>query len=274
MTSKIQTSTIGDIFRNAREKKKKTLADASKELCIQQSYLRSLEENDDSNLPEEVFVLGYVRSYASYLKLDAEDILLRFKFEKKDKLHPSELHFPESDHTKKLPPKTIIIGFSVAAAILIFGFGLSSYFQEPKSTTVEIEAFLETEIEPQTDANVTSAAPAEEHSANITSTEDQETTQEANIVTNVPAEGIVIRAIEDSWLQIETKDGGIIISKILRTGEIYEVPELKKAIMDTGNAGGLEIIIDGKSLGPAGDVGQVKRDISLDEKTLRALSTS
>ena len=74
---------------------------------------------------------------------------------------------------------------------------------------------------------------------------------------------------QDNWVQVETFDRSIIISKILREGEVYNVPELQNIYMDTGNAGGLEVIINGTNIGVIGDAGQVKRRLPLNENGLR-----
>jgi len=283
MTSKKEESqTIGELLRITREQKKKTLPDVAKKLCIQQAYLRSIEENDATNLPDQVFVLGYVRTYANYLKLDALDILKRFKIEQKNKFHQQELHFPEPQDAKKLPPKTIAIVFSTIALLLIAGFGISSYWEDMQKTNLELEAFLEsdTEIESKPNTPMPSSDPDEE---SLSETLDDiadikkndsiaESTDDDKKTTNF--QGIVIKAKEDSWVQIATEEGSIIISKILRIGEIYQVPEREAVFMDTGNAGGLEVIINGVNIGTMGVIGQIRRDVVLNEKNLKQIVTT
>jgi cytoskeleton protein RodZ len=46
------------------------------------------------------------------------------------------------------------------------------------------------------------------------------------------------------------------------------VPEEKGLLLTTGNAGGIEISVNGKKLKSLGTVGLVKRDIPLDPKKL------
>jgi cytoskeleton protein RodZ len=68
---------------------------------------------------------------------------------------------------------------------------------------------------------------------------------------------IVIRATADSWIQIRSTDQSLLFTRVLKAGESYLVPNRPGVSMRTGNAGGLEIAVDGKptpSLGPNGAI--------------------
>ena len=79
---------------------------------------------------------------------------------------------------------------------------------------------------------------------------------------------ISIRAKLESWVQINDKDGKPVLSRVLRAGETYAVPDEKGLVMNTGNAGGIEMVVDGKTLPSLGSVGLVKRNILLDADKL------
>ena len=80
---------------------------------------------------------------------------------------------------------------------------------------------------------------------------------------------IVVRARLESWIQITNEKKEVVFSRVLRSGETYTVPEEKGLMLTTGNAGGIEISVNGKKLKSLGTVGLVKRDIPLDAKKLR-----
>ncbi|MBI1243638.1 MAG: DUF4115 domain-containing protein [Alphaproteobacteria bacterium] len=81
---------------------------------------------------------------------------------------------------------------------------------------------------------------------------------------------IVIRATSDSWTQIRDASGSIIFSRILRPGETYNAPDRDGLVMATGNAGGLDIRVDGKQVPPVGRLGFVQRAVALDPERLAA----
>lgn len=80
---------------------------------------------------------------------------------------------------------------------------------------------------------------------------------------------IVLRARLESWVQITNEKGESIFSRVLRAGETYTVPNEPGLVMTTGNAGGIEIVLDDKKLRSLGSVGLVRRNIPLDPQKLR-----
>ncbi len=80
---------------------------------------------------------------------------------------------------------------------------------------------------------------------------------------------IVVRARLESWIQITNAKKEVVFSRVLRAGETYTVPDEKGLSLTTGNAGGVEILVDGKKMKTLGTVGLVKRDVPLDAKKLK-----
>lgn len=81
---------------------------------------------------------------------------------------------------------------------------------------------------------------------------------------------IIILALEDSWVQITGVGGEIIFSRILRSGDIYHLPNREDLLLMTGNAGALEITVDGDVVSSIGPIGAVRRNISLSPDRLLA----
>ena len=79
---------------------------------------------------------------------------------------------------------------------------------------------------------------------------------------------VVVRATMDSWVQIRDADDKLLLTRILRAGDSYVVPDSRGAVMMTGNAGGLSIEVDGKPVAPIGPVGEVRRNVSLKAEAL------
>ena len=78
---------------------------------------------------------------------------------------------------------------------------------------------------------------------------------------------IMVRANADSWVQIRSADHIVLFTAVLRPGDIYRVPNREGLTMRAGNAGGLDIIVDGKPAPTLGPMGAV-RNVSLDPQTL------
>ncbi len=80
----------------------------------------------------------------------------------------------------------------------------------------------------------------------------------------------MLRATEESWIQVrdETADR-VLLARLLRPGEVYHVPDRSGLNLWTGNAGGLEILVDGVAVPPIGEKGMVRRRVALEVEPLR-----
>ncbi len=81
---------------------------------------------------------------------------------------------------------------------------------------------------------------------------------------------IEVLAKADSWIQV--RDGvanELLLTRLLREGETYMAPERTGLSLLTGNAGALEIRVDGAAVPPLGPEGAVRRSIALDAERLK-----
>lgn len=89
----------------------------------------------------------------------------------------------------------------------------------------------------------------------------------------VPVSGkarIILKALEDTWVRIRLADGTMVLSRILKAGDSYAVLENRGMVLTAGNAGGLRIIVDGRTLPALGPKGAVRKGIRLDADELLA----
>jgi len=80
---------------------------------------------------------------------------------------------------------------------------------------------------------------------------------------------ITIEALSDSWVEIKDAEGELLLTRVLRTGDAYLVPNRLGLTMITGNAGALRIIVDGDPVQSIGPQGSVRRDVNLDPEILK-----
>jgi hypothetical protein len=85
-------------------------------------------------------------------------------------------------------------------------------------------------------------------------------TQRAEVkVTAAPssARHAEIRVTEPVWVYA-VSDGKELFQKLLAKDETRQIDFVEKALVRMGNAGGVEISVDGKSIGPLGARGQIR----------------
>ena len=90
-------------------------------------------------------------------------------------------------------------------------------------------------------------------------------TDSQHTVYGTPGAGsrIELRAIAETWVQVTAPDGVAVLTHILLPGDVYHVPDRDDLMLDTGNAGGLEIRVDGELMPSLGGAGAVVRDVLL-----------
>ena len=73
-----------------------------------------------------------------------------------------------------------------------------------------------------------------------------------------------------SWIEIRNSKGGVVMSRLLKAGEAIDVPNQPGLKLTTGNAGTLNVMVDGVTLPSLGKHRSVIRGISLDPASLMA----
>src|SRR5580704_3921025 len=115
--------TVGQDLRAARLRRGDDLATVSKSLKIRKDHLEAIEEDRLEALPGRTYAIGFVRSYADYLGLDAVQAVERFKGEiagRSDGTHPIALA-PETEE-RRLPH-----GWAVVAVVLLVVVAYGAY---------------------------------------------------------------------------------------------------------------------------------------------------
>lgn len=148
----------------------------------------------------------------------------------------------------------------------------------PVGSTGGAEASATGEAQPEAVAGVTSEPATEDQvppEADVTAAteevaEESPPQPEAEAAEAETTTGkIVVRARLESWIQVTNANKEVLFSRVLRAGETYTVPDEEGLMFTTGNAGGVEILLDGKKLKSLGTVGLVRRGIPLDPKKLK-----
>ncbi len=70
---------IGEKLKSIRESKKITLKEVAAETNIASIYIEALEDEDFDKFPGETYVIGFLKSYSEYLKIDPDEIITMYK---------------------------------------------------------------------------------------------------------------------------------------------------------------------------------------------------
>lgn len=86
---------------------------------------------------------------------------------------------------------------------------------------------------------------------------------------------ILLRARSDSWIQVRDSEKRLVMTRLLKSGDSYQVPDQPGLTLVTGNAGALEVLVDGAAVPPIGAMGAVRKNVALDvEKLMQGTAAS
>jgi cytoskeleton protein RodZ len=109
---------VGTELRECREARGEDLRYVAQMLRIRYPYLKAIEEGLVDDLPGPTYAVGFVRTYAEHLGLDAKDLVVRFKAEVEGLHSRSDLNFPAPIPEGKIPSGAIILVGIVVAALV------------------------------------------------------------------------------------------------------------------------------------------------------------
>jgi cytoskeletal protein RodZ len=126
-TKKIESNqTLGEKLRSARIKKEASLAEAESATKVRAKFLSALERGKWDDLPNEVYVRGFVLAYAKYLGIDLDQINIDLEIETslQRQQEKTAISYNNSVRDVKvlITPKLIGYGF-----LLIFVLSMFSY---------------------------------------------------------------------------------------------------------------------------------------------------
>ena len=75
-------------------------------------------------------------------------------------------------------------------------------------------------------------------------------------------------ATANTWVEVRRSDKQPVFSRMMQTGEAVDLPVLPGMTLSTGNAGGIEIMVNGEVLPPLGPRGAIRRNVALDAESL------
>jgi len=244
---------LGDEFRAAREARHLSLSDVSEQLHIRSVYLQSIEDEDWASIAAPVYVRGFVRTYARFLGLNPEEAAARYE----DLIgYTPRVATVASYHSGPAPRAagpSIWVWLAGGAALALVAFVAYNYIQFRQSTRATAQMVSRSPV-PRLSPPATAPPP------DVPSPARKPAKAQSSAV------GVlVVRSHQDSWLQV-TVDGVEKYKAVLPAGA-EKVYRGKTATIRAGNAGGIDLLVNGKdvgSLGAAGDV--VERSFRLAAK--------
>lgn len=265
--------TVGEILRAARTtgRRKREISTVAKQLCIREEFLTALEEGDYAAIPETVYILGFARNYAMELGLNPDEIVAKIKREMglvpECAAADSADTAPEVGTSCKVDDDKGDVGDTLKSA---WGFVRRNWIWFTSALVAIIVAVVVLVLTlGGTPAEV--VVPVE--SVPIVAPVDSEpeykmTVRERFGTDNRKDAKVVLQATEESWVKVEDARGKTVFSRVLVAGDVYYVPVEGRHRATFGNAGGIDIWVDGVLAPAAGADHKRVSDVVLTPESL------
>jgi cytoskeleton protein RodZ len=246
-------SKLGERFRAAREARGLSLSDVSEQIRIRSVYLGAIEEENWSAIGAPVYIRGFLRTYARFLGLDPEEVVTAFnavpaagpppapspaRASRQSPISSADFSPIETERRRIGPWALWTAGF-VAALLIAFVVYNELTMRRSPVPTVAAASEAPTALPSNSPGAAASSTPA--GSPNPAAPDGAKTLA---LVLSAP-----------SWLRV-TVDGSVSMEGTFPAGTAKTFHG-KYAYVRIGNAGGVEIFVDGKDLGKLGKSGDV-----------------
>jgi cytoskeletal protein RodZ len=240
---------LGERFRAAREARGLSLSDVAEQIRIRSVYLAAIEDENWSAIGAPVYVRGFLRTYARFLALDSEEAVAAFNGEGRQATPPttatpSTSYRADTTPSRNLSPLIWIASLVAVALIAFLVYNEATWRQNSSALTATASTTQASE------PVATATEPADAGASALPSATPQ------------PLQGSLAqgRSIElhlsaPSWLRV-TVDGNVSMEGTFPAGT-DRLFHGKNASLRIGNAGGVELVVDGKNIGTLGAMGDV-----------------
>jgi cytoskeleton protein RodZ len=260
---------LGRLLKRRREERGIELDEAFKATRIRRHTLEALENDQWDELPPQVFVKGFLKTYAEFLGLDKERVLELYE-------RVSPIKGATSKSMKQVRPRTRRWPLSLILALLALAFIASIVFLRRDDISVEEKSSQYLEAPEPVEEEGEEAAVREEEGwdqaqadktedlARPESVEETDLTEVAPVPEKSPEEpltpqfDLTVTVRSRTWIAISVDDQPVK-EYLFQPGETFTWKAYKGFDILVGNAGGIDFVLNGTEIGQLGAEGKVVR---------------
>jgi transcriptional regulator with XRE-family HTH domain len=226
---------LGERFRAAREARGLTLSEVAEQIRIRSVYLAAIEDEHWNAIGAPVYARGFMRTYARFLGMDPEEAVAEFN-RRQDVSTAATAQDVAQAPRQRTRPSGALIWVAGLVAVVLIAFVVYN----------EVAMRAQQSPGPVADATATTDGAA-------SATPDLPTPTPVPALGGANSLALVLSA--PSWLRV-TVDGSVSMEGTFPAGT-SKTFHGKNAQVRIGNAGGVEVFVDGKDRGKLGASGDV-----------------
>ena len=285
------TISLGGHLRALREAKGSSLEDMARSTRVGIRHLEALEEERLADLPSPVFVRGFIRAYCGFLREAPEQALAHYEALAGERAAALAASVPPRTRTT-WAPSSVLVGLALLVILGIALIAINLTVKRTGGTSVAAPkmdvsvsmpepapaapapadparaskgaapspAPVETPRPVATPTPPTAAAPAASTPAALPTAAPAPAPAAAK---SAPGpQRLMIRAVDATWIRVQP-DEGRATEELLPAGASREWSAERRFLVTIGNAGGVEVALNGKVLPPLGPKGTVIQRLEL-----------
>jgi cytoskeletal protein RodZ len=254
---------IGAYLRQVREDHLLSLEEVAAKTMIQPRLLRAIEAGELHQLPEPVYIQGFIKRYADSLGLDGNDCADAFPTDKLMRV-PNQESWKDTP-AAQLRPLHLYVGYIalIAASVSL----LSHIVGRSAPTTTAVPTPRTSNGSVQTAERPAIAAGSQDRVSATTGLANVGGTRFANNPGSDKPVQVQMRLTAQSWIEIEA-DGDVKLAEVLPEGTERSWTANKQLRVRAGNAGGVTLAYNG------GQAQQMGAPGAVEEKTFSASQNS
>ena len=260
---------LGAYLRSLREAKGGSLEDMARSTRVGIRHLEALEEERLADLPSPVFVRGFIRAYCGFLRESPDTALGRYQDLLGQRLASMGASLPPRPRASGAH-SSLLVGLGLLVVLGLGLIGINLVVRKSGGTSVAVARIEHPEApsrpatppsatRPHPPAPVPVAEPPRAPGPAPASAPLPPAAPEASTVSAKAApsaQRLVIKALEATWVRVQA-DEGRVAEELLLPGASREWAAERRFLLTIGNAGGVELTLNGKTLPPLGAKGTV-----------------
>lgn len=274
-------TSLGGYLRALREAKGNSLEDMARSTRVGIRHLEALEEERLADLPSPVFVRGFIRAYCGFLREAPEEALGHYEALAGERAAAQAANAPPRPRTT-WASSSMQVGLALLVILGIALIVINLTVKRTGGTSVaatKLEGSVpapSTAPTPQAAAPVAPPVEAPRPAPAPTPAVAQSPAAAAGTPAATPAptpapavvksgsgpQRLLIKAVEPTWIRVQP-DEGRATEELLPAGASREWSAERRFLVTIGNAGGVELALNGKVLPPLGPKGTVIQRLEL-----------
>ena len=241
--------TVGEQLKAERERLNLSLSDLAAKTRVPMRHLESIEKSEFAALPGSTYTLGFARSYARALEMDAAKVSSDLRVEMAQGGHegyqaPAQNYEPADP--ARVPSRTLAWTAAAIGILVVAGYftwrtmalGDAGIIEMPAATAQKMET-------PAANAGSAKVAPT--------------------------GGAVVLTATDNVWVKIYDAENKRLYENEMKAGDSFNVPQdANKPMIVTGRPQALSVTVGGKAVAPLGEIDKTIADVEVSSAALLA----